>query len=339
MIISTYVSKENSLFLRGIAAIMMVVLHTFTPQTLTNCFNIIYIGDVPLWGFISKGCNPVSIYLFLAGYGLYYQYHTKKDTNKAKILKNINRCLKLYFSYWVSLLLFVIIIGVICTQKYTFNATEFIENFFAWKSSYNFATWFLFHYILLVLLSPWIFRYMEHFKMPFFIFINIVIYISACFILSSYNEILLNSHYSIYQLVLFLSKILPFSLGAIFMYYSDKRKDIKWCNKWTIIILLIATFIARCILTISITLPFTAAILILLIIHIDKPIWLKKIINICGIYSMEIWLVHSYYNKYLFANFIYSFKVPIIILLVIIIACICYGWVYKYIKKRLNTNL
>ena len=80
----TYISKENSLYLRGMVAIMMVVLHTFNTAVLKDCYNLCYIKGTPLWAIISSGCNPVAIYLFLAGYGQYLLYKRYGKTGGGK---------------------------------------------------------------------------------------------------------------------------------------------------------------------------------------------------------------------------------------------------------------
>lgn len=70
----TYVSKETSLCLKGLALFFMVFMHLFNqPHLLENCFTLCRINGQPLAHFLSHGCSPVGLYLFVSGYGLSYQ--------------------------------------------------------------------------------------------------------------------------------------------------------------------------------------------------------------------------------------------------------------------------
>lgn len=49
------------------------VLHLFNQvYNLEGCYNLFNVGNLPLANFLSQGCNPVGLYLFVSGYGLYY---------------------------------------------------------------------------------------------------------------------------------------------------------------------------------------------------------------------------------------------------------------------------
>ena len=76
---TTYISKEQSLALKGCALFMMVFLHLFNQTSnLQDTFSLCEVAGVPLVNFLSKGMNPVGFYMFLSGYGLYY-VHTLKN--------------------------------------------------------------------------------------------------------------------------------------------------------------------------------------------------------------------------------------------------------------------
>ena len=65
----TYISKETSILLRGVALFLMVFLHLFNQmQNVQGLFCLFKINDVPVVNFLSKGCNPVGYYLFISGY-------------------------------------------------------------------------------------------------------------------------------------------------------------------------------------------------------------------------------------------------------------------------------
>lgn len=96
---------------------------------------------------------------------------------------------------------------------------------------------------------------------------------------------------------------------------------------------IVLVFIARCYIIRSIVFLFTAILLVLLLVQIRKPLCLKELVSICSLFSMEIWFVHSYFNQDLFADYFYSFKVPILTLAAMIIMCIVWGWYYSYLRK------
>ena len=249
------------------------------------------------------------------------------------VINNIKRSLILYQSYWISVVIFVLFIGMMVQQKYTFEPIEFIENATGWKSTYNFSTWFLLHYVLLILVSPILFKLLDNISIFYFASGVLFIYLSACFLQSRYNSTYLLEHYTAYQLVQFITCIFPFSAGAVFAYYAGRKVEFHWCKNWILILLTIVVFIARCYIPRPVTFPFTAIILVFLFARVKLNKNIKCILEICGVYSLEIWLIHSYFNQYLFAEYIYDLKFPLMILIAIIGLCIIYGMM---VRKLLN---
>ena len=101
---------------------------------------------------IASFCVP--IYIFLSGYGLAITYE------KCTQMNNINRIFRLYINYWVVFLLFIPLACLICPDQYPQDTTNFILNFIAYKSNYNYEWWFLFPYIVLVLCSKHILSFL-----------------------------------------------------------------------------------------------------------------------------------------------------------------------------------
>lgn len=252
-----------------------------------------------------------------------------------RVINSIKRSLRLYQSYWISVVIFVLFIGIMVQQEYPFEPIEFIENATGWKSTYNFSTWFLLHYVLLILASPILFRLLDNTSTVWFTSIVLIVYLSACLLQSRYNSTYLLEHYTAYQMVKFVSCIFPFSAGAVFAYYAGRKVEYHWCKNWMLILLTIVVFIARCYIPRPVTFPFTAIILVFLFAQVKLNKNIKCILEICGVYSLEIWLVHSYFNQYLFAEYIYAFKLPLFILIAIIGLCIIYGMMARKIINKL----
>lgn len=96
--VDNFISKNNSLIIKGIAIIMMVIHHRFTfpDRTYSGGYTSIYIvNNIPIeyyLGQVGKVC--VSMFLFIGEYGAYKIY--KEDVNYQKIM---SRVIKLYINY------------------------------------------------------------------------------------------------------------------------------------------------------------------------------------------------------------------------------------------------
>jgi hypothetical protein len=62
--------------------------------------------------------------------------------------------------------------------------------------------------------------------------------------------------------------------------------------------------------------PFYALVFIVLFINIRRGRYIDKFLMEMGDKSMVIWLIHTYFCYYLFKDFFYGFKYPILILIV-----------------------
>lgn len=90
---------------------MMLFLHLFN-RDYNNLFHpVIFIAGKPLSYYLSlfsDACVP--IFAFVSGYGLYFTF--KKDA-EIYFKNNFKRLKKLYFNYWIILLIFPVILGYI----------------------------------------------------------------------------------------------------------------------------------------------------------------------------------------------------------------------------------
>ena len=139
-------SKDKSLVLKGVAILMMLWLH---------CFNIginkaikyedVFIGDYPLCDIIARCSSPVSLYILLSGYGLWFTYSRNGHIHVFK------RLLKLFVLYWLTILIFIPLGSY--KGVYNFDLSEIIYYLLAYKTTFNATLWFLFPYSLLLLFS------------------------------------------------------------------------------------------------------------------------------------------------------------------------------------------
>ena len=76
-------SKETTLVLKGIAVLMMVMLHLFNrAEYYSLCHSYLYIDGTPLINRIALACNPVGFFCFLSGFGNIIHAGTSKPKTK-----------------------------------------------------------------------------------------------------------------------------------------------------------------------------------------------------------------------------------------------------------------
>jgi hypothetical protein len=85
----------------------------------------------------------------------------------------------------------------------------------------------------------------------------------------------------------------------------------------------------------SVFYPFYVTAFILLFVCIKRPAWLDRSLNAFGRRSTSMWLVHTYFCYYLFQDFIYGFKSPLLIFLVLL----CISYLVAVVVDRLNAFL
>ena len=334
----TYISKDTSLSLKGLALFFMVFLHLFNQGALVeNCFNLFDVQGQPLVNFLSHGCGPVGLYLFVSGYGLYYLHNRRRGGGKKRLLK-------LYIVYWLTLLCFV---GIGCFLKpevYPGTWKSVLCNVTGFHTTYYEEAWFLFPYVLLSLTCGWVFKAIERVDvrivLPVVFFLNYV----AMFLVSRYFSVYFASHWAIYQVVLYFDCLFAFLLGALFCKYSVRDVKWRWMDWLTqhqafLVTALIVLFLVNCFIHSAAFSPFYLPVFIFLFIHINWSKQIVKCLHFLGRYSTVVWLVHTWFCYYLFKDFIYGFHYPIIILIVEIALSIAAGFIIQQITKKVYSLL
>ena len=151
-------TKQQSQIMKGVAILMMIFYHLFNrPHNVALCHNLVFVDGTPLVSILSQVTNPVAFFLILGGYGLYKVYE-KGDKHRW------SRLLKLYIHYWAILLIFLVIGYFIVPTKYPGSVVALLKNVTGFETTYNGEMWFLFPYVVLSALSPFIFRIMAKFR-------------------------------------------------------------------------------------------------------------------------------------------------------------------------------
>ena len=355
--------KENKIFnlslsdtsvMKGIAIIAMLCHHTFTcrPE-----FEASYPEFLTALGTLGKVC--VSMFLFCSGYGLAVQY--VKGINKISTIYQklvysakfiVKRLLKFYTSYWFIFIIFVsfsiFVFDRSLADAYGENV-NIIKRFFydvlainAFHS-YNITWWFNKLIIIFYFLFPILYYVVKKLRC-----IGLIISI----ILLCQTEKLGTLNY--YDILFWQ---FPFIVGMYYAIYNDKL-NILFSNlskyKITTLISVFVIFIFCVVQRLYGVIPLghitgirvdtflTLSILLILLIYIRNIPWLYKSLSILGNHSMNIYLIHTFFNHYwefsrklLHDSYLRVGGVNVIVLLLL---CLVLSIIIEWLKEKLYWN-
>lgn len=143
-------------------------------------------------------------------------------------------------------------------------------------------------------------------------------YTGQSYVIGHYNEIV-DEHYWIRDLLNLLQLQFNFTLGAIAAKYNifgrlkDKCQHTKYLQYW-VAFLLLALICFQC----RVGTALYAFTFIMLVNLIKMPRILSLGLQKLGKMSMNIWLIHTWFCYYLFHDFIYGFRYPLLIYAVLL---------------------
>lgn len=341
-------TRQESQIMKGVAILLMLFLHLFNQQhNVALCTTYLCIDGTPLLTYLVRAANPVSFFLILGGYGMYCVWQ-KGDKHRW------SRIWKLMQHYWIVLLVFVGIGHFMFPDKYPGGWLKVLCNVTAFDTSYNGEMWFLFPYICLTLLAPWIFKICEILRVRYVLLVSFVISLGTSFIISRYGDQYLYCNMWAYNPFLIVHLSFAFLLGAMAareISYDNASNDdnrlIPLMPKSAIgggdlkgswIWLLLAALVAfRCCFDTSAFHTLYAFAFIYLFIRAPRWRWLDKVLMELGNKSMDMWMIHSWFCYYLFHDWIYGFRYPLVIMAVLVIisylSAVVVGKIAKVIFK------
>lgn len=337
-------SKSETLQLKGSAILIMVLLHLFNRSDYVDkCIVVINFMGEPLVSQLAKFVEIcVPLYLFLSGYGLFLQFKKTCSVFPKK------RILKLYFIFWTCFIIFIPMGYFLLPEHYLGNWRIFIENFTAWKTSYNWEWWFIFPYILLLLVSNTLFKYVLRWNLFTSFLVSCAVYIVAYLAISLYKPLLVE-YFALFNIFEFLRMVCSFMWGALFAKYdlfAEIKTYIKLNILWTNILMafiLILAFIIRTIIPIHAASVFFMVIFACCFYMIKKSTIVENFFILMGKHSTNIWLVHTFFCYYYFHDFIYGLKYPVLIYIVTLglsfIASLLINKVYRLLFGRLTNHI
>ena len=336
-------TRSDTKMIQGLSVLAMVILHLFDQLDYSNLYHpLLYFKGYPvIFYFAQLSDFCVMGFAFCSGYGLFKQYNESEHSTYIK--KRLKSLWHLLINYWIILILFTgisIIVGN--GSNMPGNIKEFIGNFIPVNTTYNGAWWYLFIYILLVLLSPVLFKICN--KAPSIIVLggSFVIYVSAYYVrfkMGDSNWIV--GKYGVFGMTLF-----EFIIGSIC--YKEK-----WISKAKCLKEKVAKNIARIIAialillmllghTLLVQSLFVAPVTGLLIIFIfslwEKPWWIKNTFLLIGKHSTNIWLIHMFFYMYIFKNLVFIAKYPLLILLLMMFITISCSNVINLVVKCIRNK-
>lgn len=327
-------TKQETLILKGIAFLFIIYGHLFGFHA--NFQDLFYVGDKPIAHFLSRAMGPVAFYLILGGYGMHYVW-MKGDVHR------YSRVLKLFIHFWIILAIFVSVGYFINPERYPGSIVNIIGNLTAWRTSYNSEWWFLFPYVALSLLSPYLFRLFGKVKaVPLFVGMT---FLGLCtsYIVSRYGY-LLYSRLWLYNPFLILHLMPAFMFGAIMQREQIvekvrnyvKVKSIKNYVIWGALLILVAV---RCCFDTSAFHGYYTIAFILLVVVGHRWRIVDTTLVFLGRHSMNMWLIHSWFCYHLFSKFTYSFKHTILIFVFVVLSSLLCSMLVNRIAKPLERKL
>ena len=333
-------NKETSTIIKGVAILMMLFFHLFGRDNLTEiCTPLLYIGNTSLVHYITNACYPVSFFMILSGYGLTYCY---KKNQLSPIIQS-KRILKLYVHYWLVLLIFVTIGHFIKPDIYPNNLINVLINIIGINCTYNGEIWFLLPYTIISMLSWWIINFVYNLNDKRKIFITLIVY-SVIFLIARYigyhlpkNEIIATL---LIQLVYIVQLTFYFSLGILlFRLLENEPTALKAVKPTIYFIIIIVLFFIKSMIKVTIADGLYAFIIIFCISHLQLHKFFHNVFYKLGLNSMPMWMTHTFFAIYLFQNFIYGFKYPLLIWLVLIALSYLVSIPILKIGNRINTHI
>ncbi len=312
-------TKQESVILKGVAILFMIYGHLFLyPEWGVMYEPLFQINSVSFECLLTRATGPVAFYLLLGGYGMYYIYQKKKEKNQLSRIRN------LYINFWVVLLLFVLIGHFLKPDAYPGSFKALLTNATGFNTTYNGEWWFLLPYSLVVLSSYWVFKFVDRFNPLLVIFGSIFGLFSTSFVISRFGSDYLYAYHFRYNLFLYFHLLWDFVIGAMLLrmnfFTLAKCKIKKYLprNIYVIAALLLLVTI-RCFFVTSAVHIFYVVAFITLFLSISRSKIIDSTLSVLGKYSMNMWLIHTCICYYLFRDFIYGFKYPIIIYIAVVV--------------------
>lgn len=326
--------RDLSVYLKGIAIILMVLHHAFGAQNY-------YVGNIsyPCFAlfdiYIARfgGFAVVPLFLFLTG----YTYYKHIDKSFKYSLKKITLFL---VDYWLVLLIYGIISIYICGYQLSFVGA--IREMFGIERNIMRFAWYVPLYIIIMLLLPFMSKYIDRKKDGlFFLFTFFIVAISWVIAHNTDNNSLT-----------FITKeiIVKHVPIAILGYYFAKKNYLNILyNKININSLKIVAFLFLFIVFHTVFYNLGKYILVPVYIILIKKLHLNyksnigKVVMFLARHSMNIWFFHCLFfavaTRDIFQKYAFIFHNPILVVCWILFICSILSMVITPVQDSINKQV
>lgn len=352
-------SKSDTSIAKLVAILLMMLHHLFgfTDRIAPgNMYHSLYMYQgQPMEAVICASFKVcVSFFLFLSGYGTYLSIRKSKDISKTIS----NRIFRLLKNIWQVMIIFVPIDFVLGVTKVNLTASWTIHYDFEsiilsmlGFEKYNGEWWFVMPYIVLMMMTPIMLRFLKRRKADFFTDFLVVLGM-ALFSLYGIPKILNYDMFIDFRGtvwgILFINVVylLPIYLfGMVFAKYQVFSYYYQMMPKG-ILKYPVALFVAAACFYMRYKLGAAYDFFLIGPLIFACVICLKKIPGVTWIsgkaarYITLVWLTHSFYVFQFGQKFIYSFGNPILIFAVLIVVsfatAIAIYWLYAGLSKGIK---
>ena len=307
-------SKEQSAIIKGFAILFMLIYH------MGKIPDIQGLGQI--YGVITTACHPITYFLIVSGYGLYYAYKNGKLT-WSYLFK---RTLRLYLAFWLVLLVFVFgIASVMYPGRFSYKWTTVLLNLVGYRWDFCVFTWFLLPYVLMSFTTKWIFPLIDRIGIVISLIGSMLLYFGTSFLISRYLISWLHVHFEMYHIMLWAQTLFGLTMGVAIAQRTFAGKSVTWSKlqgkNLIVVALLVASFFLRGLIKTSAPNPFHAALVVWLVLHIDFNGLFKTVFVELGHKSMLMWFSQGFLAVYMFSEYIILLHYPLLIWFVWAVVC------------------
>lgn len=330
---------------KGVAVCFLLWHHLFfnNPSMYKHYVSLLVFDGIPAEAMISDICKVcVAVFLILSGYGMHKSYKRclEKSSNKG-IRFDLNfiryRLLKLYIPFWMVFIIFVplgLLLGRNYDAVYGSNPVNGIIDFFGLSflfhgsasNTANAAWWYMSIIVVFCVLYPVLHRFVNY---------SAELAVSSAFLLCFLDLPL--REYNVW--------LLPFVFG---IYISERdlfEKTSKLLSTDFTRLLsglfLIVAFILIRNMSLNDTrfdFAFGTAVILFTFWCTSKIPVLNKVLEELGKKSGLIFFVHSFIYSMYFARYVYFFKYPVLIFIVLLVISYIVAWMLQKLIDLTRVN-
>lgn len=327
--------KETTQQLKGIAILMMLWLHLFSDMDMLHehvyCF-LTYFNGKPLCYVITRVCaSCVPIYILLGGYGLTKVYLNCQKTHRD--MHCMRRVLALFANLWVVMMLFVPLGCWLNPSLFPGSWATLAENAVGLSWTYNGAWWFLLPYAVITGgAATWIGVVVSCRRNRVIIAICVLLALLHIFIYISKDAFETATEIG-WRVVLLAMNVgymmLMFTLGILAVKHQviERMKarfggcqHLGWRVGGTLLLLCMLRMMLGGSALVGL---FFAPLFVLLSALLLENVGEVRILTFFGRHSTNMWLVHFFFIRYIFAGQIYKLHYPLLIYGMLVGVSIC----------------